>query len=142
VRQAFDWKVVARQYNALVDDLARRRQAAPNPTSRHRHPPLKGDPFRDFAGFATAAIAPQTPLTVVPGATEAAVRDMARVSLDTAFPGWRADLDSCVRAFRLVASGQARTVGEVTAAFPAPQRRAVELGLLWLAKHGLLDWLA
>src|SRR5207253_2258633 len=134
VRQAFDWKVVARQYNALLDDLARRRQAAANPTSRHRLPPVKGDPFRDFAGFATAALAPETPLKVVPGATEAAVRDMARVTLNIAFPAWRADLEACVRAFQLVAGGRARTAGEVLAAFPPPQRRAIELGLLWLAK--------
>jgi len=30
----------------------------------------------------------------------------------------------------------------VLLAFPQPQRRAVELGLLWLAKHGFVDWLA
>jgi glycosyltransferase involved in cell wall biosynthesis len=141
VRQAFDWKVAARQYNDLVDELASRRQTAATPGARHRIAPVKGDPFRDFAGFATAAITPETPLRIMDGATESGVRDMANVDLDSAFPAWRAELDDCARAFRLVAEGQARTAGEVLAAFPASQRRGLELGLLWLAKHGFLDWL-
>jgi len=142
VRQAFDWKVVAGQYNRLVDDLAKRRAAAPVPVSWHRGHPVKGDPFRDFAGFATAAISPKTPLAPTPGATAKAVRASAQVTLDAAFPTWRADVDVCARAFELVAEGEALTVEAVLLAFPQPQRRAVELGLLWLAKHGFVDWLA
>jgi glycosyltransferase involved in cell wall biosynthesis len=141
VRQVFDWKVVARGYNALVDELAQRRQAAADPGTRHRTSPIKGDPFRDFAGFATAALAPETPLRVAPGADEAAVRRLGDVELDANFPSWRSDLETCARAFQLVAQGRAGTVGQVLAAFPAAERRSLELGLLWLAKHGMLDWL-
>jgi len=39
-----------------------------------------------------------------------------------------------------VASGEAATVRAVLLAFPPAQRRAVELGVMWLAKQGLLDW--
>jgi glycosyltransferase involved in cell wall biosynthesis len=141
VRQAFDWKVVARQHHQLADELARIRQGAPNPATRHRTPPAKGDPFRDFAGFATAGFSAQTPLRAAPGATVEAVRATAAVNLDAAFPAWRADLESCVRAFGLVAAGQARTAGEALAAFPPQRRGEMELGLLWLAKYGFLDWL-
>jgi glycosyltransferase involved in cell wall biosynthesis len=140
VREVFDWKVVARQMNALVDDLAQRRMAAANPATRHRAHPIKGDPFRDFAGFATDRLAPETPLAASPGATADQVRQAGGVGLDVAFPSWRADLSECARAFELVAGGQARTVGQVLDAFPRPRRRAVELGLLWLAKLGFLDW--
>jgi glycosyltransferase involved in cell wall biosynthesis len=140
VRSAFDWKVVAAQYNALVDELARRRQAAISLPSRHRISPVKGDPFRDFAGFATATLSPQTRLRVVPGATAAGVRAMGERALDVAFPAWRADAEACVRAFELAGAGAA-TAGEITAAFPPSERRAVELGLLWLAKYNFLDWL-
>jgi hypothetical protein len=139
VRQAFDWKVVARQYNALCDDLAERRRSAGAPPTRHRISPVKGDVFRDFAGFATATLAPQTPLRAATGTTAADVRARAGRMLDSAFPAWRAEPDACLHAFRLVAAGHAKTVGEVLGAYPAPQRRAVELGLLWLAKHGFLD---
>jgi glycosyltransferase involved in cell wall biosynthesis len=140
VRQAFDWKVVAQQINALVDDLTQRRAAAANPATRHRGNPVKGDPFRDFAGFATAVLGPETALAVAPGATVEQLRAADRVQLDVVFPNWRASLAECAHAFDLVAGGQARTVHEVLAAFPANRHRSVELGLMWLAKHGFLVW--
>jgi D-inositol-3-phosphate glycosyltransferase len=130
--------VVAPQMNALVDDLARRRAAAGEPATRHRIHPVKGDPFRDFAGFATHVLGPQTPLSAVAGATADQVR--AAGGLDVVFPSWRAELGESARAFELIAGGQARTVGDVLQAFPAERARAVELGLLWLAKHGFIDW--
>jgi len=140
VRESFDWKVVARQVNALVDDLGRRRAAAAQPPSRHRLSPVKGDPFQDFAGFATAVLAPATPLALAPGASAEQVRRAKDVELDMAFGGWRADLEECARAVELIASVQAATVSDVLAAFPMERRRAVELGLLWLAKRGIVDW--
>lgn len=140
IRETFDWKVVARQMNGLVDDLARRRAAAGSPGTRHAMHPVKGDPFADFAGFATAVLRPETPLAAVAGADPDQVRRANAVSLDTAFGAWRADLEECARALELLVSGQARTVAEVLTAFPMPRRRAVELGLLWLAKHGFVDW--
>jgi glycosyltransferase involved in cell wall biosynthesis len=140
IREAFDWPVVARQLNALVDDLAQRRAAAIDLGSRHRLNPVKGDPFADFAGFASAALTPQTPLSAAPGATPDQVRQASAVQLDVALGGWRADLEECARALELVVSGQARTVADVLLAFPVDRRRAVELGLMWLAKHGFVDW--
>jgi glycosyltransferase involved in cell wall biosynthesis len=140
VRESFDWKVVAPQMNALVDELARRRAAGQEPPTRHKAHPVKGDPFRDFAGFASAVLTPQTRLALTPGANADRVRAAAGVDLDMAFVGWRADLDECVRAVELVGSGQAQTVAEVLGAFPLERRRAVELSLLWLAKQGVLDW--
>ena len=141
VREVFDWKVVARQVNALVDDLAQRRAAAADRPTRHRSHPVKGDPFRDFAGFATQVLGPETRLAAAPGATVDQVRNAGAIALDVAFPAWRADLAECARAFELIAGGQAQTVREVLQAFPADRRSAVELGLLWLAKHGFVDWL-
>jgi hypothetical protein len=140
IREAFDWPVVARQLNALVDDLAQRRAAAVDPGSRHRLNPVKGDPFADFAGFASAALTPKTALSAAPGATPDQVRQASAVQLDVALGGWRGGLEECARALELVVSGQARTVADVLLAFPVDRRRAVELGLMWLAKHGFLDW--
>jgi len=140
VREAFDWKVAARQVNGLIDELAARRAAAAEPASRHRIHPVKGDPFRDFAGFASAVMGLDTPLFAAVGATPDKVRAAGAVTLDVAFPAWRADLTECARALELIAGGEARTVGEVLLQFPMPRRRAVELGLLWLAKHGFVEW--
>jgi hypothetical protein len=101
---------------------------------------VKGDPFRDFAGFASAVMGLDTPLFAAVGATPDKVRAAGAVTLDVAFPAWRADLTECARALELIAGGEARTVGEVLLQFPMPRRRAVELGLLWLAKHGFVEW--
>jgi len=140
IRTAFDWPVVARQVNGLVDELTRIRAAAAPPASRHAMNPAKGDPFHDFAGFATEVLTPQTRL-VARGDAEA-LRAMPAVTLNRAFGGWRATLDECARAWELLSSGEAHTVGEVLAAFPQERRPLVELGLVWMAKYGLVDWLA
>lgn len=34
------------------------------------------------------------------------------------------------------------TAREVLERFPVAERRALELGLAWMAKYGLLDWLS
>jgi glycosyltransferase involved in cell wall biosynthesis len=140
IRETFDWQVVAGQYNALVDDLAQRRATGAEPGTRHRLNPVKGDPFADFAGFASSVMTPQTPLSAAPGATPEQVRQAGAVQLDVTLGGWRADLEECARALELLASGQARTAADVLLAFPVQRRRAVELGLVWLAKHGFVDW--
>ena len=64
----------------------------------------------------------------------------AEVKLDVTFPSRRATVEECARAFELIASGQAKTVRDVLTSIPAERRRAVELGLLWLAKYGYIDW--
>jgi hypothetical protein len=126
---------------ALADDLAERRAAAPPVASGHRTAPAKGDPFRDFAGFATQVLALDAPIAVTPGVTAADVRRTAEVELDGAFPAWRAGVEECAQALDLLASGAAGTVREVLMAFPVGRRRAVELGIVWMAKLGFVDWL-
>lgn len=139
VADAFDWPVVAGQYRALLDELAAVRAAAADPVTRFKAQPAKGDPFTDFAGFATQGLSLDTPLSARPGAAGADVPD--KFDLDRAFEGWRADAQTCARVLELVASGEAATVRAVLLAFPPARRRAVELGVMWLAKQGLLDWL-
>lgn len=141
VAAMFDWPVVVDAYNALIDELAEIRAAASATPERRGGNPLKGDPFADFAGFATAGSRLDLRLQATPGLTAADILKTSEIELDQAFGYWRAGLDDCARAFSLVAEGRAATVREVLLAFPQAQRRAVELGLHWLAKHGFLDWL-
>jgi hypothetical protein len=141
VREAFDWPVVARQYRDLLGELAGVRAAATDPVSRHRGNPVKGDPFRDFQGFASTSLSLDQVLTVTPGVSAAALTRHAGLDLDEVFTGWRASTEECVQALELLAGGQARNVRDVLLAFPTPRRRAVELGLVWMAKRGLIDWL-
>jgi glycosyltransferase involved in cell wall biosynthesis len=140
VRQAFDWPVVARQYHELTDELGQVRKAAADPITRHKADPVRGDPFVDFAGFPSQVLTLDAPLAAVAGVTGDDVRGLTG-ALDLAFPGLRATQDECAQALDLLASGQARTSREVLLAFPVPRRRLVEMGLAWMAKLGLVDWL-
>jgi glycosyltransferase involved in cell wall biosynthesis len=138
VREAFDWPVVARAYQALLDELAAIRAAAPEPTPRHRDDPVRSDPFAAFAGFATQVQSLDLPLSSRAGAAD--VRALGG-ALDRVFTGLQATPQECEAVVDLVASGGARTVREVLTAFPVPRRRAIELAIAWLAKLGLIDWL-
>lgn len=140
IRTAFDWPVVARQVHALVDELAAIRHASADPIVRRPADPVRGDPFAAFAGFPTHVLTPDMPLAAAPGATGEDVRGLT-AALDTAFNGLRATLEECAQALDLLASGKARTAREVLMAFPMPRRRVVEMGLAWMAKLGLVDWL-
>jgi glycosyltransferase involved in cell wall biosynthesis len=141
VRAAFDWPVIARGYRAVLEELAQVRRASADPPARHRMNPVKGDPFQAFHGFATGQLTADTALTASVDA--ARLLDQAQeVRLDRAFAGWRATPDECRQALDLLASGRARTVRDLLLAVPPARRRAMHLALGWMAKHGLVDWLA
>jgi D-inositol-3-phosphate glycosyltransferase len=140
IRAALDWPVVARQYRALTDELAAIRLASPDPVMRRKTDPIRGDPFVAFAGFATQTLTVDTRLAAAPGATGDQVRALTG-ALDTAFSGMRAPLEECAQALDLLASGPPRTVRDVLLTFPVERRRLVEMGLAWMAKLGLIDWL-
>jgi hypothetical protein len=138
VQDAFDWPVVARAYQALLDELAAIRAAAADPPTRHRGDPVRGDPFADFAGFATQAQSVDMPIYTRSSRDD--VRALSGV-LDQAFTGFQATPEECGQIVELIATGAAGTVREVLMGFPVPRRRAVELAIAWLAKLGLVDWL-
>ncbi|MFN4177058.1 glycosyltransferase family 4 protein [Phenylobacterium sp.] len=141
VRSAFDWPVVARQFRELVEELSRVRAAAADPPMGARIHPVSGDPFRDFAHFATQVLDAETRLTAVPGVTGEDVLRTESVELDRAYAGLRARPEACAQALDLLAANGAMTVREILLAFPSAQRRGLELALGWMAKHGFVDWL-
>lgn len=141
IREVFDWPVVARQIRGLTDELAAVRAASADPPQTARADPVRGDPFADFAHFATHRLALETQLAAAPGVTAADVRALAGVELDAMFPGLRASPELCAQAFDVIAGRNRPTVREVLLAFPAAQRRLLEMGLAWMAKYGVLDWL-
>jgi len=141
VRDAFDWPVVVRQINSLLRELAQVRAAAPQEKKAHRLNPLRGDPFADFAGFATHALDVEGAMRVRPGVTVADLERIAGVDLDKGFGGWRANLDEARLILDRISSGEAPTVRAVLLSFPVERRRYVQMCLVWMAKLGLLDWL-
>lgn len=139
----FDWPVVVGQIKALFGDLAERRAAAGQPAaSRHRLNPVNGDPFVDFAPFATAVLTPSTRLSVRPGAGADDIARAHDVALDRKAAYHRTPLPLTFQAFGLIARGEAATVAEVTARFAPDVQGAMQLTLLWLCKLGILEWKA
>ncbi|MDP3660435.1 glycosyltransferase family 4 protein [Phenylobacterium sp.] len=139
VREAFDWPVVIGQLNALFDELTQIRAAAPDVQSRHRDNPLKGEPFADFAGFATSVLHLDMRLIARPQAGPADLTRAASLELDQVAAIWRATPAECGQALAAVVDG-AGSVRAVLERFPVQRRRAVELGLIWMMKLGILDW--
>jgi glycosyltransferase involved in cell wall biosynthesis len=141
VRSAFDWPVVARQFRDLVDELGRVRAAAADPPMGTRTHPVSGDPFGDFAHFATQALDWETRLAAVPGVTSEDVLRTRSVELDRAYAGLRAPPEVCAQALDLLARNGPTSVRDLLLEFPTAQRRSLELALAWMAKHGFVDWL-
>jgi hypothetical protein len=136
----FDWPVVLGQYRALCEELAAVRQASPEVATRLRANPVKDDPYGDFKGFATRAATLDLPLWPTPGVTPADVMATRAIDLDQAFAYWRATLEECAEAFRRIATGEATTLRAVLDGFPPERRSVLELGVMWLAKQGFVDW--
>jgi glycosyltransferase involved in cell wall biosynthesis len=142
VADAFDWPVVARQIHALTDELAQVRASAEDPPVSVAADPVRGDPFRAFTGFASQALTLDSWLSVVPGVTAADVAATATVALDAGFGYLRPPPELCGEALETIARAGRMQVRDVLLAFPIPHRRTLELALSWMAKYGLVDWLA
>lgn len=134
-REIFDWRVVIPQYQALWDELARRRQAAP--TQPGLEDPYRPDPFRMFGAYPTAAldVGDTVTLTRAFGPGEAAERMQRAFVRNEA-----ARLPSVPEAeaiLKVLAAGP-RTVGALLAQISPERRPFIERGIVWLAKFGLV----
>lgn len=138
IRETFDWRVVAPQYVALSEELSAIRRAAPD---RPRRPhPVKGDPFKDFAGFATQILGLDDRLVLAPGA---ALTDLERSStlwLDQFASKRRATAEEELQLLTLIARSDGIAVRAVLEGFAVPRRKRIMLSLMWMAKAGILDW--
>jgi D-inositol-3-phosphate glycosyltransferase len=142
VKAMFDWPVIAKGLDTLVDELAVRRdegRASAHPAGGLQ--PSKGDPFRDFAGFPSQVLGDDTALAVASDVTAADLEKCWSVQLDTVYGGYRAKPEEIAEAFDLIGSGACGTVGSVLARTQPARRGAMQLGLIWMCKRGLLDWL-
>lgn len=134
-REAFDWRVVIPQYQALWAELARRRQAAPAQPPLDN--PFRPDPFHMLADHPTG---PLTADTLVALARPFADGEAAFL-MD--LPGVRnlaARLPAIPEAEGVLAAVVAgpRSVRALLAEIPPERRPFVERGILWLTKFGFL----
>jgi glycosyltransferase involved in cell wall biosynthesis len=142
----FSWPAVVRLYRELFADLAERRAAA-DPilaTAGARLQPLRGEPFADFHGFATTVLEPELRLRLAQGASSADLQQRLAVELNRVYPGLRGSVaEAAALLEQLEAAGPTGLlVATLLADVPAERRPYLETTLVWLAKLGLVDWLA
>ena len=146
VQSMFDWPVVATQIRDLVIELGiLRRHSAPFGTSLARPSgnPIKGDPFRQFANFASGTMGPDTVLFlreagVLPNIHHILERTRS-VRLDMFGAAWRgapANLDGLLQD---LLSGP-KPVEDLLAKIPESERPFAQLALVWMCKLGVLGW--
>ncbi|WP_310539170.1 glycosyltransferase family 4 protein [Phenylobacterium sp.] len=140
VREVFDWPVVARQYAGLADELTAIREASPTDSTKGRFNPVKGDPNSDFAGFPNQVQGLETLLHVRSGVTSADVDRAMGLDLDRFASSWRCTGPECAQVLEILGT-ETRSVRDVLLAFPVERRRLVQMGLMWMCKLGMLDWL-
>ena len=142
VREVFDWPQVMARYRELFDELAVLRGRAGPPAPGPRRNPVSGDPFRDFAGFATRVLAPETRFALREGIAPGDEVALARtVRLDGFAEAWRAPPATLRRLAEGLAATPWRSLGEILVEVPPAERPGVTYGLVWLCKMGVLDWL-
>lgn len=134
-REVFDWRVVIPQYQALWDELRRRRHAAPGQAGLEN--PYRPDPFRMFASYPTAALAVGDTVML---ARPFAPGEAAALLQGPSVRNHAARLPSLAEAEALLAllSDGPRTVGALLAQISPERRPFIERGIVWLAKFGLV----
>ena len=139
-QSVFDWKAVIPTYQALWGELAAIRASARTPltTRAQAEYPWRLDPFQMFASYPTEHLMPTTIVSLVPGATNAALKAVLKSPLVAYAAGFfpvAHELDTLV--FRLSGARQMR-VSELMADVPASRRVRVERSILTLAKYGVV----
>jgi len=137
-RERFDWSVVIPQYEALWDDMTRRRKAAEAGPAERRNlapHPRRMDPFTLFGGYASEWLTDSTMVMMTPGQSWASVQALLKSQI-AVYGGFALptipELEATVE--RLSACRQ-MTAADLVSDSPPGRRPFVQRGLLWLAKY-------
>lgn len=147
-REMFSWPVVVEQYNQLFLELAQRRahaQSAEYNVSAYSISPLRGDPFEDFAGFASHVLREDHRVRLCPGVQRQSLVQARLVELNCKYQGLHGSFEEAYAIIDLLAAAvdpaQGRSLDDLLVAFPEGRRHLIPATLVWLAKLGLVDWL-
>lgn len=141
-RAHFDWARVIPQYQALWKEQNERRQAAVRvaPTPRtQRENPWRLDPFRLFAAYPTEWLTDTSIVSLAGGMTWSAAKELLEGPLARtpafALPTW-AEAEAVVAHLSRV---RQVAVSELLSDVAPVRRPFVKRGLLWLAKHNIVQ---
>ena len=140
VQQRFDWPVVASLHHQLYVELAERRRAEKRSWGVEGQHPLRADPFRDFASFATAHLGPDTELRLALSMPEIEHRLNNLTSLDRFYEQLHASPSDIQRLLVQLQKEGYCPVKQILSAWPATHHDVLRLSLTWLAKMGCINW--
>lgn len=136
-RRVFDWSVIIPQYQALwAEQNARRLAAGVTPPQTN---PFAPDPFTLFEGYPTRHLGRADLVRLAPGMTEAVAR--ARLAAPLAsYSRFNRPTQQEVQLVlaHLVANGPT-PVSVLRELAPPPRRNFLERGLIWLARHDIVE---
>ncbi len=143
-REVFDWKVVVAAHEALWAELAELRAHAPETAPVPAGGPVSSlldDPFRAFAGYATAELAPGDRLRAGESAAPQRLALLRRNWMTSFGAAYRAAPDALDRVLALAAAEGGTTVSAALEALAPRDDREKALalrGLGWLLKFDVL----
>ena len=142
----FSWPHVARQYQELFEELASQRLSADQvlASAGSRLHPGRGEPFADFRLFATDVLKPELVLRLSGRVKTADLQQRLAVRLNRLYPGLRGTPEEALQLLQRLekAGSSGLSVADLYDAAPRERRPFLETTLVWLAKMGLVDWLA
>jgi alpha-maltose-1-phosphate synthase len=138
----FDWSVVIGRYQALWQALAERRagaaeSAAPHPG--HAAHPARMDPFTSFASYPSHVLQAGDRVSARPGADVQRLQALLQMPLFGYMKLMAPEPHECARLLASVQQHGQCSVAALLAEQPELRRGAIERGLVWLAKLGLLS---
>lgn len=139
--QAFDWSVIIARYQALWQDLAEQRLAAPESAARAEGAPsnpARTDPFYAFESYASDILTADHIVAATPGADGARLQMLVSSPLISFIKPMAPDLDDCARLLADLQRRGTQRVGDILDSVPENRRDRLERGLVWLTKLSLL----
>ncbi|MGH6963920.1 MAG: glycosyltransferase family 4 protein [Phenylobacterium sp.] len=137
-RSVFDWSAIVPQYQALwAEQDARRRAAPPEPAAADN--PFRPDPYRLFSAYPTRHLGLEDRLSLAAGATEASIAESLARPLASYARINRPTPAEVAAVVTWLAGNPGACVAELVEGFPQARRSVVRRGLLWMARHGVLE---
>ena len=140
VHLKFDWAVVARQHHQLYVELAELRRVGQAASGEQTQHPLRADPFRVFAPFATACLGPETVISLASSLPELQYQLNNLTFLDRTYEHLHAKPADLHRLLVQLQSDGPASVNRLLSAWPEDQHDLLLLSLTWLAKIGCINW--
>ena len=139
VQARFGWPTIALQYQDLFLELAEIRSMAPGQSSRKIHP-LRGNPFADFACFATSNLHSQALLKLNSELNKSLAALDNLTKLDLVYRECHADVAELQNLLTDLANNGPLPLQTLLSSHPTDRHQSLAMGVSWLAKLGLISW--